>query len=505
MSYHIPDWELRYPLYPRSVLPNSIKWVRLDGSSLVPEDGQPLPYNLHFSWDSLDRAIDGEAQVDVHSLVFPDRSSFIAGQLHAHPGVWDRIAESSSYPFRSTVLDWVKNKVDVHNYVRHFKGSFKGESFYSDLPPPRVFRNHPSCEPFAEFISHSIKQRLAMGAISVWGRVGECEPPHLVMPLTVEPTKPRLCNDNRFLKLWMQDRPFSLDHLYQLPLYVDKDAYQTVCDDKSGYDHNLLTDSSRTYFGFEWGGWFFSSNTIPFGWKLSAFVCHSTGLLVSHFFRSISIPCSLYIDDRHTAQIRLPSSSRLALSLGRGDEFNLACARIACFVDCYTLVRLGYCIGLSKLILEPKKVVPYLGFESDSSVGVFRLLPEKREKFVRLLESLLSSGSPGARLYTNEINMALSRASKSSRPVLITEPLRQEMEHWLFLKSWPGFLPWRSEIHNQFVLYTDASSFAWGSVFEPSGIPVVASDYWPNDVLAFDITVKEALAYQMRWNSSSSP
>ena len=90
--------------------------------------------------------------------------------------------------------------------------------------------------------------------------------------------------------------------------------------------------------------------------------------------------------------------------------------------------------------------------------------------------------------------MAVSRASKSSRPVLITEPLRQEMERWLFLKSWPGFLPWRSEIHNQFVLYTDASSFAWGSVFEPSGIPVVASDYWPNDVLAFDITVKEALA-----------
>lgn len=38
------------------------------------------------------------------------------------------------------------------------------------------------------------------------------------------------------------------------------------------------------------------------------------------------------------------------------------------------------------------------------------------------------------------------------------------------------------------------SSFAWGRVFEQSGIPVVASDYWSNDVLAFDITVKEAIA-----------
>ena len=108
----------------------------------------------------------------------------------------------------------------------------------------------------------------------------------------------------------------------------------------------------------------------------------------------------------------------------------------------------------------------------------------------------LSLAVARARLYTNEINTAVSRALKSSRarPVLIIEPLRQEMEHWLFLKSWPGLLPWRSEIHNQFVLHMDVSSFAWGRVFGQSGIPMVASDYWPNDVLAFAITVKEAIA-----------
>ena len=82
--------------------------------------------------------------------------------------------------------------------------------------------------------------------------MGEVDPPHLVMPLAVEPTKPRLCNDNRFLNLWMDDRPFSLDCLDQLSLYVSKDAYQTVCDDKSGYDHILLAPSSRAYFGFQW-------------------------------------------------------------------------------------------------------------------------------------------------------------------------------------------------------------------------------------------------------------
>ena len=56
--------------------------------------------------------------------------------------------------------------------------------------------------------------------------------------------------------------------------------------------------------------------------------------------------------------------------------------------------------------------------------------------FVESRESVahgLAKAVPGARLYTNEINMAVSRASKSSRPVLITGPLRQELEHWLFL------------------------------------------------------------------------
>ena len=298
------------------------------------------------------------------------------------------------------------------------------------------------------------------------------------MPLTVEPSRPRLCNDNRFLNLWMDDRPFSPDHLYQLPLCVNKDAYQTVCDDKSGYDHILLATSSRTYFGFEWNGWYFTSNTIPFGWKLSAFVYHSTGLLFSHYFRSIRIYCSLYIDDRHSSQIRLPRDSNLVDSLDP-DKLNLVSAHIASFLVYYTLIKLGYCIGLQKSILQPSQSVPFLGFECDSRLQAFRLLPDKKQKFISLVEAILDSNQVsmtalqrlagkcmsmsmavwGARLFTNEINLAILRASRSSRPLPLSVPLRREIEHWLFLKSWSGFLPWRSERNHQFVMYTGASSY----------------------------------------------
>ena len=119
------------------------------------------------------------------------------------------------------------------------------------------------------------------GAISLVGKVGQVSPPHIVLPLTVEPTKPRLCHDARYLYLSMLEKPFSLDKMTDLPRYVFKDSYQTVLGDKSGYDHLFLSEESRTYFGIQWGDWFFTYNSFPFGWKISHYVYHSTGLMAS--------------------------------------------------------------------------------------------------------------------------------------------------------------------------------------------------------------------------------
>ena len=129
-------------------------------------------------------------------LAIPDPAAFVAGQLHCHLQEWKSIASTSSLLSRD-VLDWLENKVQVQPFFRHFKGNFEGKHFDSPSPPQRIFYNHKSCAPFAKFISDTILQRLSTGAISVWGKEGKVEPPHLVVPLTVEPTKPRFCNDNR--------------------------------------------------------------------------------------------------------------------------------------------------------------------------------------------------------------------------------------------------------------------------------------------------------------------
>lgn len=113
---------------------------------------------------------------------------------------------------------------------------------------------------------------------------------YLVLPLTVEPTKPRLCVDARFLNLWMRDSPFKLDKLVDVTRYVYKNSLMTKCDDKSGYDHVLLQEQSQQYFGICWKNWWFVCTTLPFGWKLSPFIYHMLGAAVSGYFRSIGIP-----------------------------------------------------------------------------------------------------------------------------------------------------------------------------------------------------------------------
>ena len=125
------------------------------------------------------------------------------------------------------------------------------------------------------------------------------------------------------------------------------------------------------------------------------------------------------------------------------------------FVVCFTLVSLGYILGLKKSILVPSIRVPYLGFISDSHLQAFTLLPSKKAKFLDFLKSALSSSHlellplqklagkcvsmslavPAARLFTNEINLAISHASRSARPVRLLGPLRAELEHWLLLES----------------------------------------------------------------------
>ena len=102
-------------------------------------------------------------------------------------------------------------------------------------------------------------------------------------------------------------------------------------------------------------------------------------------------------------------------------------------------MQLGYFLGLSKSILTPVKIVPYLGFMADSSRETFHLIPEKKGKFIAIIQKLLESSFaravPAAKLFTREMNAAISRGLRSQKPILLRDALREEISHWLFLEN----------------------------------------------------------------------
>ena len=150
---------------------------------------------------------------------------FSVGGVHQNVQAWTEMLQE--HPQKEQIGEWIKNKVDILKFSQPFSGSFKGSRYNAKLPPRKIFPNHPSCKTFSEFISSEILSRLTSGAFRVWGEVGSNDPPHLVMPLTVEPSKPRLC----LLNLWMKDAPFSLDRLADVPRYVYKSSFITKCDE----------------------------------------------------------------------------------------------------------------------------------------------------------------------------------------------------------------------------------------------------------------------------------
>jgi len=207
----------------------------------------------------------------------------------------------------------------------------------------------------------------------------------------VEPSKPRLCHDEKYLNLWIRDLPFRLDHLPDLPRYVLPGHFQTSFDDKSGCQHELLLSSSLTYFGLEWNDVYFVFRTLPFGWKASAFIYHNLGLFVTGAARSLGVPVSQYIDDRHVGQLfRFTARASLVPSK--------VLAEAAAYIMCYLLIEAGYFIGIAKSQWVASTIVRFLGFLCDSSRQAFLLPDDKKLKFSSLREQMLASRNIGLKV-----------------------------------------------------------------------------------------------------------
>ncbi len=465
------------------------RWIDFRGKA-VQASATPAP--------SAEAIVSNNINVDLGMLKFRDPNYFIAGQVHDYYGEWDKILPTGEEG--DAVRAWVKEGVDAEQFFQPFNGKFKGKSYSSEKPEAYMQPNAGSCEQHREFVSKTLEEWVSCGAIKLLGKVGEVSPPLVVMPLTVEASKPRLCHDERFLNLWVRDFPFTLDTLKDVPRLVSEKTYMTSVDHKSGYQHIKLKKSSRKYFGICWQGFYFEYTTLPFGFKASCYVYHTLSTMVASYGRELGVPSLVYLDDSLNTEL---TSMRDGTKIpeGEGGDKGFARASVAIYIMCELWCRLGYTLSLHKSVLVPSRVLRFLGMLADSVLCAFILPQDKKDSFAKLREDILCKqvvtvktlqrlqgkcisftlAVPAARLYVSEMCHAISRGQKNSRHIQVTGPLRDEIEYWRFIDTWLGCSPWRKEKHLQIIsLATDASTYKWGAIvgMGKEGAPLEMADYW---------------------------
>lgn len=160
-----------------------------------------------------------------------DDSRFKAGRLAktSHLNFWRDVVLVDN-PRKDYILENMKG-MDPARYFCRFRGRFAGKFYDCSEPPSRHFRNNwpdgktSTGETPEEWAFSQITKDLESGAVECLGKVGEVEPPHIVLPLTVELEKPRLIHDCRFLNLWNASCPFTMGRVASVPEVAPRKAF----------------------------------------------------------------------------------------------------------------------------------------------------------------------------------------------------------------------------------------------------------------------------------------
>ena len=93
----------------------SVTWIDLSGN---PAEANGITANVH----KAARVERGEVCGSLADLVFRDPDNFKAGELHENYLYWEEIARRSPFSRQDEVLTWIREKVSLEAFFRHFNG-----------------------------------------------------------------------------------------------------------------------------------------------------------------------------------------------------------------------------------------------------------------------------------------------------------------------------------------------------------------------------------------------
>ena len=122
---------------------------------------------------SIDSVVSGELNASAADVWARDPETFLAVEPQRLPAIWDKL--TLGHPQRDLIPGCIKHGISVKEFIVPFKGKYRQEQF-NYLSPPNIHDpNNNKCKCYRDTISREIEQKIAMGAIKVWGRVGTCQ------------------------------------------------------------------------------------------------------------------------------------------------------------------------------------------------------------------------------------------------------------------------------------------------------------------------------------------
>ena len=108
---------------------------------------------------------------------------------------------------------------------------------------------------------------------------------------------------------------------------------------------------------------------------------------------------------------------------------------------------------------KKKKLIALIRKPLEASYLSVRMLQRLAEKCVSFARAV-----PAEKLFTREMNTAISRGLSSHKPILLRGTLREEIAHCFLLENWDNVKPiwWRDERRIQISMAMDSYSSGWG-------------------------------------------
>lgn len=407
-----------------------------------------------------------------------DEGKFVAGQLGHSADMWERCILPRSdlnAEQRADVLSWLRDGVDPTAFFKPYAGTFMGRTVSGPSPPPLKIANHPVPTELQGFVREEIARLISTGAV----RRLEVQP-HCCLPLAVEPTKPRLVWDGRYLNFWCNAPTVRFDGLPTFRKGIRPHDYLIGLDLHSGYHQVRVKPGCEKWFGFEYEGAYYGYASIPFGWNVAPYLFSTLTTLPMQFLRSYGYHGLVFIDD-----FSVVISGDLSPEQRHWVVWRVTALLWLC----------GFFVSKKKCTLVPTRTLRLLGFVVDVAAQQFRVPQDKITDLLALVRAAtardamvtipalqrlvgkaqsMSLAAPPVSIFLRTSWDLLAKAQRRNTFRLrLPEEARDDLLQLRALSDWSGLSVWPSGLHLALnlphVLETDASSRAWGAALFMGG------------------------------------